>query len=53
MNPDQMSQESMSMVMFWVGGMFALMPILIVSMIIGTTWYLRRKKKTSEQSPPG
>jgi hypothetical protein len=29
------------------------MPILIVSMIIGTTWYLRRKKKTSEQSPPG
>ena len=40
-----MNEDSMSSVMFWVGVMFAFTPILLVSIVVGTTWYLRKKQR--------
>jgi hypothetical protein len=41
-----MSPDTMSLAMFWVGALFVFTPILVVAVVIGTTWYLRKKRKT-------
>jgi uncharacterized membrane protein len=46
-----MDEETMSAVMFWVGAMFAVTPILVVATIVGTTWYLRRRRKSGAVPP--
>lgn len=43
-----MSEESLSLTMFWVGVLFAFTPILVAAVVIGTTWYLRKKRKTGD-----
>ena len=40
-----MSEDTLSLSMFWVGALFVFTPILVVSVVIGTTWYLRKKRK--------
>jgi hypothetical protein len=47
-----MSEETLSLTMFWVGVLFAFTPILVVAVVIGTTWYLRRKRKPGELPTP-
>jgi hypothetical protein len=42
-----MNEETLSLAMFWVGVLFAFTPILVAAVVIGTTWYLRKKRKTS------
>jgi len=42
-----MNQDTLSLTMFWVGAMFAFTPMLVVGVVIGTTWYLRRKRRTN------
>lgn len=32
--------------MFWVGALFVFTPILVVVTVIGTTWYLRKKRES-------
>lgn len=39
-----MNHEVLHNMMFWVGGMFALMPIVVAASVIGTTIYLRKKR---------
>ena len=46
-----MSEESLSLTMFWVGVLFAFTPILVVAVVILTTWYLRKKRATGEVPP--
>ncbi len=41
-----MSEETLSLTMFWVGVLFAFTPIVVAAVVIGTTWYLRKKRKT-------
>jgi hypothetical protein len=41
-----MSHEALSNVMFWVGAMFALTPLLVVGTIFGSIWFLRKRRKT-------
>lgn len=43
-----MSEETMSLAMFWVGALFAFTPILVVAVVIGTTWHIRKKRKAAE-----
>ncbi len=42
-----MSEDTLSLAMFWVGVLFVFTPILVVAVVIGTTWYFRKKRKTS------
>lgn len=42
-----MSEDTLSLTMFWVGVLFVFTPILVVAVVIGTTWYFRKKRKTS------
>ncbi len=44
-----MSEDSMSRVMFWVGVLFAFTPILVAAVVIGTNWYIRKKKAAGRQ----
>jgi len=43
-----MSEETLSLTMFWVGVLFVFTPILVAAVVIGTTWYLRKKRKTDD-----
>ena len=43
-----MNQDMMSLTMFWTGALFVFTPILVVSVVVGTTWYIRRKRKKGE-----
>jgi uncharacterized membrane protein len=43
-----MNQDTLSLTMFWVGALFAFTPMLVVGVVIGTTWYLRRKRRASD-----
>lgn len=45
-----MNEDSLSATMFWVGVLFAFTPMLVAGVVIGTTWYLRKKKKP-DQTP--
>jgi hypothetical protein len=47
-----MSEDSLSLTMFWVGVLFAFTPILVVAVVIGTTWYLRKKRRTGGAASP-
>ena len=47
-----MNEDTLSLVMFWVGVLFVFTPILVVAVIIGTTWYLRKKRKAGEAASP-
>lgn len=40
-----MDDHAMSQVMFWVGLMFVVTPLLIVAVVILTSRHLRRKKE--------
>jgi hypothetical protein len=42
-----MSEDTLSLTMFWVGVLFVFTPILVAAVVIGTTWYFRKKRKTS------
>ena len=42
-----MSEEVLSKVMFWVGALFALTPIVLVSAVLAISWHLRRKRRKS------
>jgi hypothetical protein len=42
-----MNHDAMSSVMFWVGALFVFTPILVVATVVGTTWYLRKKRKSA------
>jgi hypothetical protein len=48
-----MTDDVMSRVMFWVGAMFALTPLLVIAVVVLTTRRLRRKHQEpeSEQAP--
>lgn len=46
-----MSEDRMSLVMFWVGALFALTPVIVVATVIGTSWYLRKKRKAPHAPP--
>jgi hypothetical protein len=50
-NHDAMSSDTLSMVMFWVGAMFAFTPILVVGIIILTTRHLRKKQAKAGPQP--
>ncbi len=43
-----MNDDTLSNVMFWVGAMFALTPLLIIAMVVLTTRRLRRKRQELE-----
>lgn len=47
-----MNEDTMSSLMFWVGGMFALTPILVVAIVVGSIWYLRRKRRSRGAASP-
>ncbi len=42
-----MNEDTLSLTMFWTGVLFVFTPILVVAVVIGGTWYLRKKRKTS------
>jgi hypothetical protein len=46
-----MNEDSLSLTMFWVGVLFAFTPILVVAVVVGTTWYLRKKRRTGDAAP--
>lgn len=41
-----MSHDALSSVMFWVGAMFVFTPILVVAIVLATSWHLKRKRKS-------
>ncbi len=41
----------MSQVMFWVGLLFVLTPILVVVAVVLTTRYLRKKRQQADPQP--
>jgi len=43
-----MNDDALSNVMFWVGLMFALTPLLIIAMVVLATRRLRRKREELE-----
>lgn len=48
-----MNHDAASQMMFWVGVLFVFTPILVVATVIGTNWYLRRKRRAGgAPSPP-
>jgi hypothetical protein len=46
-----MSHDALSNVMFWVGAMFALTPLLVVATVVGSTWYFRKRRKSPGTQP--
>lgn len=46
-----MNHDALSNVMFWVGAMFVVTPLLVVAIVILTTRHLRRKRQQSETHP--
>ena len=47
-----MSEDTLSLTMFWVGLLFVFTPILVVAVVIGSTWYFRKKRKAGEVPTP-
>jgi hypothetical protein len=46
-----MSEETLSLSMFWVGVLFAFTPILVVAIVIATTWHIRKKQRKQGELP--
>jgi heme/copper-type cytochrome/quinol oxidase subunit 2 len=45
-----MNDDALSNVMFWVGLMFALTPLLVIALVVFTTRRLRRRRREAESS---
>ena len=43
--------DVLSLTMFWTGALFVFTPLLVVGVVIGTTWYIRKKRKAEEAQP--